>query len=94
MVSLANSRVYRNCRSFDLPGNLGAGLVALMLLALASGSALAESNYSFESTPGKLPKTVIPVHYAIELTPDLDERHVQKLERERRLLDGTLPRRP
>jgi aminopeptidase N len=72
MVSLANSRVYRHCRSFDLPGNLGAGLVALMLLALASGSALAESNYSFESTPGKLPKTVIPVHYAIEITPDLD----------------------
>ncbi len=43
-----------------------------MLLASISGSAFAESNYSFDSTPGKLPKTVIPVHYAIQLTPDIE----------------------
>ncbi len=36
-----------------------------------SGSALAEPTYSFDTTPGKLPKAVIPLHYAIELTPDL-----------------------
>jgi aminopeptidase N len=32
--------------------------------------AQAEPTYSFDTTPGKLPKTVIPVHYAVELTPD------------------------
>ena len=73
MVSFANSRVYRHRQLFDRPGNLGAGLTAvLMLLVSASGSAFAESNYAFDNTPGKLPKTVIPVHYAIELTPDLE----------------------
>ena len=73
MVSSANPRMRRPRRVLDLAGNFGAVLTAaLMLLALASGSASAESNYSFDSTPGKLPKTVIPVHYAIELTPDLD----------------------
>ena len=41
-------------RRLDLTGNLGAGLAAfLILLASASGSAFAESNYSFDSTPGK-----------------------------------------
>src|SRR6266566_5048839 len=44
---------------------------AILLLAL-SGAALAEPTFSFETTPGKLPKTVIPLHYAIELMPDLE----------------------
>jgi aminopeptidase N len=37
-----------------------------------SGAAASEPVYSFATTPGKLPKTVIPLSYAIELTPDLD----------------------
>ncbi len=45
--------------------------ITLVLALTISGGALAESSYSFDSTPGKLPKTVIPAHYAIELTPDL-----------------------
>src|SRR5271170_6142192 len=51
---------------------LGAVLAvtAVLLLSISSG-ARAEPTYSFDTTPGKLPKTVIPVHYAIELTPDL-----------------------
>src|SRR5258708_11441275 len=36
-----------------------------------NGRGVAEATYSFDTTPGKLPKTVIPLHYAIELTPDL-----------------------
>ena len=28
--------------------------------------------YSFDRTPGKLPKTVVPTHYAIELEPNLE----------------------
>ncbi len=37
----------------------------------ASGAA-AEPGYSFDTTPGKLPKTVVPLHYAIELEPNLE----------------------
>jgi aminopeptidase N len=48
-----------------------AGLV--LLLALATGEAMAESPFSFDATPGKLPKTVVPLHYALDLTPDLDK---------------------
>ncbi|WP_423866120.1 M1 family metallopeptidase [Bradyrhizobium sp.] len=52
--------------------NLAAVLAATIVLILSiSGRALAEQSYSFDRTPGKLPKTVIPVHYTIELTPDL-----------------------
>ncbi|MCC8947403.1 M1 family metallopeptidase [Bradyrhizobium sp. Arg62] len=41
-------------------------------LALAmAANAQAEQTYSFDRTPGKLPKTVVPLHYAIELTPDI-----------------------
>lgn len=36
-----------------------------------SGAARAEPVFSFESTPGKLPKTVVPINYAIELKPDI-----------------------
>ena len=52
--------------------NLAAMLIAAFASMLwASGTALAEPGFSFDTAPGKLPKTVIPVHYAIELTPDL-----------------------
>ena len=44
-----------------------------LLLALATGEAMAESPFSFDATPGKLPKTVVPLHYALDLTPDLDK---------------------
>jgi aminopeptidase N len=44
----------------------------IALLLSLSGAALAEPVFSFDASPGKLPKTVIPVHYAIELTPDLE----------------------
>jgi aminopeptidase N len=50
--------------------NLAAVLAATAVLM--SGSAVAEPGFSFNATPGKLPKTVVPVHYAIELTPDLE----------------------
>ena len=49
----------------------GLATAATLLLALA-GAALAEPTFSFDTTPGKLPKTVVPLHYAIELMPDLE----------------------
>jgi aminopeptidase N len=50
--------------------NLVASTLAVLLFA--AGSACAEPAFSFYATPGKLPKTVVPTHYAIELKPDLD----------------------
>jgi aminopeptidase N len=45
-------------------------LVAVSLTALAA-SAQAEPRFSFDTTPGKLPKTVVPSAYRIAITPDL-----------------------
>ncbi|MFB9266855.1 M1 family metallopeptidase [Bradyrhizobium erythrophlei] len=45
-------------------------LAAAALLLTATAGARAEPTFSFDGTPGKLPKTVIPLSYAIELTPD------------------------
>ncbi len=45
---------------------------ALMGLIAAGGWAAAEQPFSFAATPGKLPKTVVPIHYAIALEPDLE----------------------
>ena len=49
------------------------GLAAVLLLALAAGRATAEPVFSFDATPGRLPKTVVPIHYALDLAPDLDK---------------------
>jgi aminopeptidase N len=52
--------------------NLAAVLVATIVVVVSmSRIVVAEPRFSFDTTPGKLPKTVVPVHYAIELTPDL-----------------------
>jgi aminopeptidase N len=54
---------------------LKAALLATALLAPAllapSGAARAEAPFSLDGTPGKLPKTVIPHAYRIEIAPDL-----------------------
>src|SRR5215467_6539371 len=49
-------------------------LIASIVIALSvsAASALAGAPFSFADTPGKLPKTVVPVHYALDLKPDLD----------------------
>jgi aminopeptidase N len=44
---------------------------AFALTFSISGAACAEPVFSFDGTPGKLPKTVVPIHYAIELKPDI-----------------------
>ncbi len=46
-------------------------LTAVLVLTFSISSvACAEPVFSFATTPGKLPKTVVPIHYAIELSPD------------------------
>ena len=61
------------CRHAVSPSGPIARFVAAMLVALLShGGAGAEPVFSFAATPGKLPKTVVPTHYAIELEPNLE----------------------
>jgi aminopeptidase N len=52
-------------------------LLAASALALATAAlpcvALAEAPFSFDAAPGKLPKTVVPSAYRIEIKPDLDK---------------------
>ncbi len=46
--------------------------LAVSVAALAaSGAARAETPFSFDTAPGKLPKTVAPLAYRIDITPDL-----------------------
>jgi aminopeptidase N len=47
-------------------------IIATLALFVAAPTH-AEPTFSLDSTPGKLPKTVVPTHYAIELKPDLDK---------------------
>jgi aminopeptidase N len=45
--------------------------ISATALALAAIGAHAEAPYSFDKTPGKLPKDVIPVEYQAHLAPDI-----------------------
>jgi aminopeptidase N len=45
----------------------------LVLIGPVATQAFAAPTFSFDSTPGKLPKSVVPHHYAIELVPDLTQ---------------------
>ena len=45
-------------------------IAAIVPTVLLSRGAVAEPTYSFERAPGKLPKTVVPLNYTIELSPD------------------------
>src|SRR5882757_12506 len=46
-------------------------LATLALMLSMSGAASAEQPFSFDATPGRLPKNVVPVHYAFEVKPDM-----------------------
>jgi aminopeptidase N len=50
-----------------------ASRAAGLAMMLWVSAALAEPLYSFDTTPGKLPKAVVPSRYAIELAPDLQK---------------------
>jgi aminopeptidase N len=47
-------------------------LAAVILPLAVIGVTAAEQVYSFDRTLGRLPKSVVPTHYAIELEPDLE----------------------
>src|SRR5688500_11181901 len=45
-------------------------LLSVLTFAL---SAFAEEPFSFEKTPGRLPKDVVPLHYAIRIEPNAEQ---------------------
>ncbi len=49
-------------------------LVSLTALAVTSMTSAAEAPYAFGSTPGKLPKDVIPQEYTVNLIPDVTSK--------------------
>jgi aminopeptidase N len=46
-------------------------LTGVLVLLLIVSAAQADAPFSFETTPGKLSKAVVPIHYAIDLQPNL-----------------------
>jgi hypothetical protein len=53
----------------------------LALMLVVSGVVRAEPVFSFDATPGKLPKTVVPISYSIELRPDAgSDRDLRRLQ--------------
>lgn len=47
-------------------------LLSALLLTFARPGKAAEP-FAFDATPGKLPKDIVPRHYAVELTPDIEK---------------------
>lgn len=45
----------------------------LAFLLVAGLNVFGESPFSFDATPGQLPKTVVPRHYAVKIQPDLEK---------------------
>ena len=44
----------------------------IVMMIVVTGAVRAEPVFSFDATPGKLPKTVVPISYSIELRPDAE----------------------
>ena len=45
-----------------------------VLTVMTATNLIAEKPFDFASTPGKLPKNVVPEQYAIRITPDIEKR--------------------
>ena len=56
-----------------------AALYALLLMPLAA-RALDVAPFSFDAAPGRLPKSVVPLEYALSLAPDLTAHTVNGVE--------------
>src|SRR5262249_3396253 len=67
------------CDRHALTSSRGPALCARMLripilpIVLFGASAFAEAPFTFDSTPGRLPKDVRPMHYEIRVEPDVDK---------------------
>ncbi len=54
--------------------SLRAARAAFLLSCILPAAGLAEKPFAFAATPGQLPKTAVPRHYALRLQPDLAAR--------------------
>ena len=50
-----------------------ARFLSFAAFVFAATSACSEEPFSFENTPGKLPRDIVPLRYSIELAPNLDQ---------------------
>jgi len=48
-------------------------LLLLAILFIFGAELTAEKPFNFESTPGKLPKQVVPLEYSIRIVPNIDK---------------------
>ena len=51
---------------------LMAAAIAMPLAPLLAVAAPAAAPFAFDATPGRLPKTVVPVSYSVGIVPDID----------------------
>src|SRR5215467_299323 len=65
---MAHSMIPMSDRLVRVLAGVLANILALLLLVVA---ARADAPFSFDATPGKLPKTVVPIHYSVDLQPNL-----------------------
>jgi aminopeptidase N len=73
LVRYSREQFHMTARSSPLFRAIQIIALAIAAALVASGSvARAESSYSLATTPGRLPKNVLPTHYAIDLKPDLN----------------------
>ncbi len=49
------------------------GILVFLIIIAAGFGVRAEAPFSFQTTPGQLPKTVFPLHYDLRIEPDLDK---------------------
>src|SRR5262245_12728498 len=52
-------------------------LTGVLMLLLIVSAAWADTPFSLQTTPGKLPKTVVPIHYSLDLQPNLSASTVR-----------------
>ena len=51
--------------------------IILLLLLKAVEPAMADLPFGFDTTPGQLPKSIVPRHYTVEIRPDLEKLTTQ-----------------
>src|SRR5262249_17947112 len=58
---------------FRMPSLFRITIAVLLVVAFPLAVSSAEAPFKFESTPGKLPKDIVPRHYRLSLRPDLEK---------------------
>jgi aminopeptidase N len=77
-MTLSTARERRRSSLFQQPPAVNCAMRAphflFVLTVMTATNLAAEKPFEFATTPGKLPKNVVPEQYAIRITPDLERR--------------------